>query len=88
MNLLNWFVNFLKLFLAFAVRHGGKAFAALVAFLVGAPTVSNAAVTFDESTGFGGAIDLTFFYSAVPLVVVAIVAVLAVTLGIKMFKRV
>lgn len=47
-----------------------------------------AAVTFAESSGFGGEVDLKFFYSAVPLVVVAMVAVAAVSLGIKMFKRV
>ena len=55
--------------------------------LIGASN-ANAAVTFSETTGFGGSVDLTFFYSAVPLVVVAMVAVAAVGLGIKMFKKV
>ncbi len=55
--------------------------------LIGASN-ANAAVTFSDTTGFGGSVDLTFFYSAVPLVVVAMVAVAAVGLGIKMFKRV
>lgn len=55
--------------------------------LIGASN-ANAAVTFSDTTGFGGSVDMTFFYSAVPLVVVALVAVSAVGLGIKMFKRV
>ena len=55
--------------------------------LIGASN-ANAAVTFSDTTGFGGSVDLTFFYSAVPLVVVAMVAVAAVGLGIKMFKKV
>lgn len=55
--------------------------------LIGASN-ANAAVTFSDTTGFAGSVDLTFFYSAVPLVVVAMVAVAAVGLGIKMFKRV
>lgn len=55
--------------------------------LIGASN-ANAAVTFSDTTGFAGTVDLTFFYSAVPLVVVAMVAVAAVGLGIKMFKRV
>lgn len=54
--------------------------------LIGASS-ANAAVTFAEATGFGGTLDLTFFYSAVPLVVTAMVAVIAVGLGIKMFKK-
>lgn len=55
--------------------------------LIGASN-ANAAVTFTEAAGFAGEIDMKFFYSAVPLVVVALVAVAAVGLGIKMFKRV
>ena len=55
--------------------------------LIGASN-ANAAVTFTAADGFSGEIDLTFFYSAVPLVVVAMVAVAAVGLGIKMFRRV
>ncbi len=55
--------------------------------LIGASN-ANAAVTFAEGTGFAGTIDMTFFYSAVPLVVTAMVAVAAVALGIKMFRRV
>ena len=55
--------------------------------LIGASN-ANAAVTFSDTTGFAGAVDLNFFYSAVPLVVTAMVAVAAVGLGIKMFKRV
>lgn len=54
--------------------------------LVGASN-ANAAVTFAEATGFGGSLDLTFFYSAVPLVVTAMVTVVAVGLAIKMFKK-
>ena len=53
--------------------------------LVGASN-ANAAVTFSDTTGFGGTLDLTFFYSAVPLVVTAIVAVAAVALGIKLLR--
>lgn len=73
----------------FLVEQKDKALAALgVGILGGAPTASNAAVTFSDTTGFAGAVDLNFFYSAVPLVVTAMVAVAAVGLGIKMFKRV
>jgi hypothetical protein len=48
---------------------------------------ANAAITFSDTTGFGGSLDLNFFYSAVPLVVTAMVAFIAVGLGIKMFKK-
>lgn len=54
--------------------------------LIGASN-ANAAVTFSDTTGFAGTLDLAFFYSAVPLVVTAMVAVIAVGLGIKMFKK-
>lgn len=66
---------------------GGKVAGASTAVVVGASN-ANAAVTFSDTTGFAGAVDLNFFYSAVPLVVTAMVAVAAVGLGIKMFKRV
>lgn len=61
---------------------------ALVGGLVALTSNANAAVTFAEGTGFAGTVDMTFFYSAVPLVVTAMVAVAAVGLGIKMFRRV
>lgn len=60
---------------------------ALMGALLGLAPNANAAVTFDEATGFGGSLDLTFFYSAVPLVVTSIVAIIAVTLGIKLLRR-
>jgi len=60
---------------------------ALVGGVIALSSNANAAVTFAEATGFGGDLDLKFFYSAVPMVVVAMVAVLAVNLGIKMFKK-
>ena len=77
----------------FLVEQKDKALSALGVGTVAAgsgvlPTASNAAVTFAEGTGFAGTVDMTFFYSAVPLVVTAMVAVAAVGLGIKMFRRV
>ncbi len=89
MKILDTFKDVAKRAVNFLVEQKDKALAALgIGVLGGAPTASNAAVTFSDSTGFGGSVDLTFFYSAVPLVVVAMVAVAAVGLGIKMFKRV
>jgi len=60
---------------------------ALVGSMVALSSNANAAITFSDTTGFGGELDLAFFYSAVPLVVTAMVAVIAVGLGIKMFKK-
>ena len=53
---------------------------------LGAST-ANAAVTFSETTGFSGDLDLKFFYSSVPLVVTAIVAVMAVGIAIKLLRK-
>jgi hypothetical protein len=60
---------------------------ALVGGVIALSSNANAAITFSDTTGFGGTLDLNFFYSAVPLVVTAMVAVIAVGLGIKMFKK-
>lgn len=72
----------------FIAEHGTKVNVAIgTSILANAPD-AEAAVTFAEGTGFAGTVDMTFFYSAVPLVVTAMVAVAAVGLGIKMFRRV
>lgn len=52
-----------------------------------APTASNAAVTFAEATGFGGSVELLFFFSAVAIVVTAKVTMWAVGHGVRLFSK-
>ena len=47
---------------------------------------AQAAITFDETTGFSGSVDLIYFYSAAGAVVVALAAMWSVKKGIAFFK--
>lgn len=47
---------------------------------------AQAAITFDETAGFGGSVDLVYFYSAAGAVVVAMAAMWSVKKGIAFFK--
>lgn len=47
---------------------------------------ANAAVTFDVSKGFSGTIELTFFYSAVAIIIVAVASIWAVRKAIALFR--
>lgn len=51
------------------------------------PTASNAAVTFSEATGFGGTVELLFYFSAVTVVVIALTTFWAVGKGIRLFSK-
>lgn len=55
-------------------------------FIAFASTNSFAAVTFDPTTGFGGTVDLTFFYSCIAIAIPALVAIWAVKKGISIFR--
>ena len=57
--------------------------------LLGLTNVANAAITFDEATtSFSGTFDLSPYYSAIGIVIVAIAVVAAIGLAIKQFRRV
>lgn len=47
---------------------------------------AQAAVTFDTTKGFGGAVELNFFYSAVAVVVGATASIWAIRKAIAMFR--
>ena len=64
-----------------------KVGAFLTAGIVGASS-ANAAITFQEGTGFAGDFDLTYFYSAIGIVVTAIAIVAAIGLGIRQFRKI
>lgn len=52
-----------------------------------AGTNSYAEVTYDKTTGFGGSIDLTAYYSAIPIVVTVIGVSIATTLAINALRK-
>ena len=74
----------------FLVEQKDKALVALGLAMSGvAPTASNAAdIAYAEATGFTGTFNLTPFYSAIGIVVVAIGVVAAIKLALGTFKRV
>ena len=45
-------------------------------------------IAFTKDTGFSGSFDLTYFYSAIGIVVTAIAIVAAIGLGIRQFKKI
>ncbi|ULO01294.1 putative membrane protein [Campylobacter sp. RM5004] len=47
---------------------------------------AQAAVTFNETSGFGGSVEMLFFYSAVGVVVGAVTVVWAIKKAIAMFR--
>lgn len=47
---------------------------------------AQAAVTFDETAGFGGSIDLAFFYGGAALILTAYGSMFAIKRVISMFK--
>ena len=50
-------------------------------------TASQAAVTFDEATGFGGSIDTKYFTTAAVLVVTLLGVVIAIKYGLSLLRR-
>jgi hypothetical protein len=52
----------------------------------GFATASQAAITYDATTGFAGSLDTTAYNTAVPIVVGVIALVVATTIGIKVLK--
>lgn len=55
--------------------------------LVGA-TNAMANITFEKGTGFSGEFNLTYFYSAISIVVTAIAIVAAIGVGIRQFRKI
>lgn len=55
---------------------------------VTAATGANAAVTFEKTAGFSGEFDLTYFYSAIGIIVSAIAIVAAIGLAIRQFRKI
>lgn len=45
-------------------------------------------ITFTKDTGFAGSFDLTYYYSAIGIVVTAIAIVAAIGLGIRQFRKI
>lgn len=72
----------------FLVTRKGKV---LGVFTLGSLMATNAmaeGITFAKDTGFAGSFDLTYFYSAIGIVVTAIAIVAAIGLGIRQFKKI
>lgn len=70
------------------VKKGALAVAGALGLSVGA-TPSQAAVTFDGLTqSFSGTFDLTAYYSAITIIIVAISVVAAIRLAVRQFKGV
>lgn len=63
---------------------------ALVAVGLGvvATTGANAEVTFAENSGFSGTFDLSYFYSAIGIIVSAIAIVAAIGLALRQFRKI
>ncbi|MDU5326009.1 hypothetical protein [Campylobacter ureolyticus] len=60
-------------------------------FTLGSLMATNAmaeGITFAKDTGFAGSFDLTYYYSAIGIVVTAIAIVAAIGLGIRQFKKI
>ena len=60
-------------------------------FTLGSLVATNAmaeGITFAKDTGFAGSFDLTYFYSAIGIVVTAIAIVAAIGLGIRQFRKI
>lgn len=60
-------------------------------FTLGSLAATNAmaeGITFAKDTGFAGSFDLTYFYSAIGIVVTAIAIVAAIGLGIRQFRKI
>lgn len=55
---------------------------------VTAATGANAAVTFEKTAGFSDEFDLTYFYSAIGIIVSAIAIVAAIGLAIRQFRKI
>lgn len=49
---------------------------------------ASAAVTFSKDNGFTGDFDLTYFYSAIGIIVTAIAIVAAIGLALRQFRRI
>ena len=56
--------------------------------VIGASSANAADVSYTESAGFTGTFNLTPFYSAVAIIVVAIGVVASIRLALTMFKKV
>lgn len=63
-----------------------KALGVVVASTV-VTTASQAAVTYDSTTGFGGDIDLTPYYSSIPIVVTVIGVTIATGLALNGLRK-
>lgn len=71
----------------FAKTAKAKVLGVLTLGAVGA-TNAMADVTFSEGTGFSGSFDLSYFYSAVGIIVSAIAIVSAIGLAIRQFRKI
>lgn len=65
-----------------------KVLALLSVGFLGASNAIAAGITFQKDTGFGGEFDLTYFYSAIGIVVTAIAIVAAISVGIRQFRKI
>jgi hypothetical protein len=69
------------------VASNAKAGAVVATGALVTSTSSFGAVTYDAATGFGGSIELTPYYSSIPIVVTVIGVSIATTLGLNILKR-
>lgn len=69
------------------VASNAKAGVVVATGVVVTGTNSMASVTYDAVTGFSGDIELTPYYSSIPIVVTVIGVSIATTLGLNLLKR-
>lgn len=60
----------------------------VVAVALASADTASAAVTFSKDNGFTGDFDLTYFYSAIGIIVTAIAIVAAIGLALRQFRRI
>jgi hypothetical protein len=72
---------------AFLQTSKAKVLGAVTAAAVCVDTVS-ADVTFSKDNGFTGTFDLTYFYSAIGIIVTAIAIVAAIGLALRQFRKI
>nr|WP_315111930.1 hypothetical protein [uncultured Campylobacter sp.] len=80
-------MGFASKFKGFLQTSKAKVLGAVAAAAVCVDTAS-AAVTFSKDNGFTGDFDLTYFYSAIGIIVTAIAIVAAIGLALRQFRKI
>jgi len=73
---------------AFLQTSKAKVLGAVVAASIVCVDTVSADVTFSKDNGFTGTFDLTYFYSAIGIIVTAIAIVAAIGLALRQFRKI